>query len=303
VNRHLKLILATAVGALMLVAGLISTADASPSASQPGHSELKSDDPLVAAFEKVDRSTSWSLANTVHLGFNVFEPESMEVVGDRIYMSAFTGSNGHLFVLDQSGNLLKDLTLVDGARTHAGGIDVHGNDLYLPLAEDRPHSSAEILKINLTTYQVTTLFTVADDHVGGVIYNPETNLIVGQDWGSREFYAWTPKGKQVAHWANPESYTDYQDCQYVPSQKMLCSGVAGSLGGFDLIDLGHGQHNILNGVPNTMKTPAGSVLTQNPTDIRAAKVAGGTQLTMYAAPDNNTGTIYEYTTTVPDSTS
>jgi hypothetical protein len=83
--------------------------------------------------------------------------------------------------------------------------------------------------------------------------------------------------------------------------KMLCSGVAGlaggfRLGGFDLIDLSHGQHTILNEIPITMTDPFGSNLTGNATDMRIAKVSGGTQITMYAA----TGAIYEYTTTIPD---
>jgi hypothetical protein len=42
----------------------------------------------------------------------------------------------------------------------------------VPLAENHPNSSADIMRIDLTTYQVTTLFTVTYDHVGGLIYKP-----------------------------------------------------------------------------------------------------------------------------------
>lgn len=312
VRRHsFKLALATAAGALLLAAGLTTTALAAPGQNS-GHGPGKptpsahQDEPLVPAFEQVSRSTSWTLSKTQALSWwkSGMELEAMEVRGDRVYVAEFDHDNldGHLLVLDQNGNLLKDVTMVDGDRDHAGGLSIYGDYAYLPLAVDSPNSSADILRIDLTTYQVKKLFTVNYDHVGGLIYNPVTNTIVGQDWGSREFYEWTMRGDLVAKWANPQGSIDYQDCQYVAYDKMLCSGVAGlgngfTLGGFDLIDLAHGQHTILNTIPITMTTALGNDLTGNPTDLRTTKVPGGTQITMFAAPDN---AIYQYTTVIPD---
>lgn len=307
-RKPLKLALAGAVGALLLAAGLTTTAWAAPvPATAAGHAPAAHrDEPLVPAFEQVSRSTSWTLARTQALSWwqPGMELEAMEVHGDRIYLAEFDHNNlnGHLLVLDQSGNLLKDVTMVDGNRDHAGGLSINGDYAYVPLAVNSPHSSADIMRIDLTTYQVKNLFTVTYDHVGGVIYNPVSNTIVGQDWGSREFYEWTTNGRLLAKWANPQGSIDYQDCQYVAYDKMLCSGVANldggvTLGGFDLIDLSHGGHTILNSIPVTTKTALGANLTQNPTDMRTTKVSGGTQITMYAAPDN---AIYEYTTVIPD---
>lgn len=312
-RQSVKLAVAAAASsALLLVAGLATNAVASPghtpATGQPVQpvQGAHQDEPLVPAFEQVSRSTSWTLSKTVPLSWekNGMELEAMEVHGDRVYIAEFdhNNRNGHLLVLDQSGNLLKDVAMVDGDRIHAGGLSIYGNYVYVPLAENHPHSSADIMRIDLTTYQVTNLFTVPDDHVGGLIYNPVTKTIVGQDWGSREFYEWTLGGKLLAKWANPQGYIDYQDCQYVVYDKMLCSGVAGlaggfRLGGFDLIDLSHGQHTILNEIPIDMATPDGQSLTGNATDMLTTKVSGGTQVTMYVA----TGAIYEYTTTVPDS--
>lgn len=306
-----KLALTAASSALLLVAGLATNAVASP-AHTPATGKTvhgaHQDEPLVPAFKQVNRSTSWTLSNTVPLSWEIngMELEAMEVHGDRTYIAEFdhNNQNGHLLVLDQSGNLLKDVAMVDGHRVHAGGLSIYGNYAYVPLAENHAHSSADIIRIDLTTYQVTTLFTVPDDHVGGLIYNPVTKTIVGQNWGSRDFYEWTLDGKLLAKWANPQGYIDYQDCQYVVYDKMLCSGVSGlaggfRLGGFDLIDLSHGQHTILNEIPIDRATPHGSSLTGNATDMLTTKVSGGTQITMYVATD----AIYEYTTTIPDSAS
>lgn len=285
-------------GVLLVAAGLTVNAMAAP-AADPG--PAPADSALVPAFESLTRSTTWTLSKTIPLSFDVFEPEGMAVVGNRIYMTTHDqGTTGYFVVMDQNGSLLKEIPLVDGNRNHPGGMDVYGNYAYVPLAVDSPHSSADILQINLTTYQVTTLFTVTYDHVGGIIYDPIGDEIIGQDWGSRVFYTWKMDGTLVAKWKNPQNYIDYQDCKYVPQNKMLCSGIA-SIGGEDLIDLTGNQHTILNEIPSTFKTTTGLNLTQNPTTMTTTPVSGGTQITWYGAPDNHAGTIYEYTTTIPSS--
>jgi Family of unknown function (DUF6454) len=61
----------------------------------------------------------------------------------------------------------------DGHRYHPGGPDYDGEFLWLPVAEYRPNSSADIYRIDPTTYDVTKLFTVSD-HIGGVVRDQET---------------------------------------------------------------------------------------------------------------------------------
>lgn len=301
---------ATTAGALMLTVGLAWTAVASttsaPASQPPAASSGPAshpDEPLVAAYEQVSQNTNWALAKTLQPSWNppgvTYEWEGLKVYRGRIYMSVFdhTDNNGHLVILDQnSGKLIKDISFADGDRTHAGGLSVSGNYAYVPLAVDSPHSSADILRINISTYQVTKLFTVTYDHVGGVTYDPATNLIVGQDWDSRTFYEWTLTGKIVSKWNNPTDYVGYQDCQYVVYNKLLCSGAtegATTIGGFDLIDLSDPEHAILNGVPNSHGGNAAEIL--------ATPVAGGTQLTMYAA--GSMSAISEYTTVIPKTSS
>ncbi|MBO0881868.1 MAG: hypothetical protein J2P17_16310, partial [Mycobacterium sp.] len=225
-RNPLKLV-AAAAGALTLAVGLAFTAAAS--ATSAPAAQPSADEPLVSAYEQVSQNTNWTLAKTIQPSWKpagvTYEWEGLKVYGGRIYMSVFdhTDNNGHLVVLDQNtGNLIKDISFADGNRTHAGGLSVDGNYAYVPLAVDSPHSSADILRINISSYKVTNLFTVSYDHVGGVTYDPATHLIVGQDWDSRTFYEWTLTGRTVSTWNNPTDYVGYQDCQYVIYNKLLC---------------------------------------------------------------------------------
>ncbi|NEE01097.1 DUF6454 family protein [Phytoactinopolyspora halotolerans] len=305
--------LAVLTGATSLIAGLAAiatSADSAGDARPKGRDEL-----LVSAFEQVDRNTEWLHVDTVDLDFETFHPQAMEVVGDRIYLSSvevierperypepIDGYDrspgrgvGHVFVLDLEGNLLEDIEIADGHRYHPGGIDVHGDALYVPVAEYRPDSSSDIYRIDLQTYQVTRLFGV-DDHIGGVVVDQLSGRLVGQSWGSRRFYEWSLAGKQKDFWLNENHFLDYQDCEYVASRKTLCSGVTGlaappgiegsyELGGFAMIDL-RDEHRILHEVPLQLWSTAGHVITRNPTDLDAEPTADGARLTLYAAPDD-----------------
>lgn len=186
--------------AATLVAGATSAAALQVG---PAHRAPHSDDALVQTFENVSRSTAWSRTATLDLDFETYHPQAMEVVGDRIYLSSVEiieptvrypepvdgydrtpGKGlGHLFVLDRDGQLLKDIVISDGNRYHPGGLDYDGEFLWLPVAEYRPNSSADIYRIDPTTYDVTKLFTVSD-HIGGVVRDQETGHLVGQSWGS-----------------------------------------------------------------------------------------------------------------------
>ena len=295
--------------AATLVAGATS---ASALQAGPVHRAPKSDDALVQTFDNVSRNTAWTRTATLDLDFETHHPQAMEVVGDRIYLSSVEiieptvrypepvdgydrtpGKGiGHLFVLDRDGQLLKDIVISDGHRYHPGGLDYDGEFLWLPVAEYRPNSSADIYRIDPTTYDVTKLFTVSD-HIGGVVRDQETGHLVGQSWGSRRFYDWTVGGRQKGFWLNENHFIDYQDCEYVASRKALCSGVTGlpaqpgaatgyELGGLAMIDL-RDRHRILHEVPLQLWSTAGHVITRNPTDLDA----DGSHLTLYAAPDDS----------------
>lgn len=281
------------------------------------------DSATATNLKTVTRSTIWTQVSALKLNFPTFHPEGLVVTADRFYLSSTEiieptvkypvpvdgydrtpGKGvGHLFVIERAtGQLIKDVILGHDIVYHPGGIDLTGDSLWVPVAQYRPNSSADIYRVDIRTLRVTRLFGVAD-HIGGIVLDPTRGRLVGNSWGSRTFYEWTPDGRQLARWANPTNVLDFQDCQYLPYGKMACGGITGlpqapgvsgsyELGGVTLIDL-H-RRRIVNEFPFQQWSAAGHVMTRNPLKFEA----DGKALTMWAAPDNGeevAGTqIYEF---------
>jgi len=271
------------------------------------------DGDLARDFARVDHNTSWKLTGKIRLSFPTFHTEGLAVTPDHLFLSAVQileptrkypssvggydrtpGKGvGHLFVMDRQGHLQKDITLGEGDMYHPGGISYDGTSVWVPVAQYRPDSSAIVYRVNASTLGVTRQFEVKD-HIGGIVLDQTTGHLVGNSWGSRRFYEWTSAGRQTNTWENPSFFVDYQDCQYVPSAKMICGGVTNlpqtpsagggnatyELGGIAMIDLR--SHHVLREVPFQQWSTAGHVMTRNPLKL----AADGDQLTLWAAPDN-----------------
>src|SRR4051794_14782062 len=182
------------------------------------------DSALAADLAVADRTTAWTLLSTLKLNFPTYHTEGLVVTRDRFYLSAVEileptvkypvpvdgydrtpGKGvGHLFVIDRAGKLIKDVILGHDIVYHPGGIDLAGHDLLVPVAQYRPNSSAEIYRVDIRTLRVTKLFDVAD-HIGGIVYDPTTGRLVGNNWGSRTFYEWTRTGRLLTTWRNPDN--------------------------------------------------------------------------------------------------
>ena len=271
------------------------------------------DSTLVDDFRRVDRNTNWQLTGKLKLNFPTFHTEGIAFTADHIFLSAVQileptvkyptprggydrtpgKAIGHLFVMDKSGNLQRDITLGEGDMYHPGGIDFDGTDIWVPVAQYRPDSSAIIYRVDATTLRVSKQFEVPD-HFGGIVMDKQTGHLVGNTWGSRRFAEWNLRGTQLRTWDNPNFFIDYQDCQYVATSKMLCAGIANlsqtpaaggavgtyELGGIALMDIT--RQKVLHDVPFQKWSTAGHVATRNPFKM----TADGNRLTMRVAPDN-----------------
>jgi len=311
----------TAAAAIVLAASAIGGTAVAQAAdndhhggADPGsHAQDGRDSALVDAFNRVDRGTAWQQTSKLKLNFPTYHTEGIAFSGDHIFLSAVqitepttkfaTPQNGfdrtpgkgigHLFVMDKAGNLQKDITLGEGDMYHPGGIDFDGTNVWVPVAQYRPDSSAIIYRVDAKTLDVHKQFEVKD-HFGGIVLDKQTGHLVGNTWGSRRFAEWDLQGKQLATWQNPNYFIDYQDCQYVPASKMLCGGItnlpqtpaaggtAGTyeLGGMAMIDLK--SHGVTRDVPFQQWSTAGHVATRNPFKM----TADGDHLTLKVAPDN-----------------
>jgi hypothetical protein len=306
-NRKTTARLLGGLAAMALATALVAGSTAQAGDHRDGSSALAHD------FAAVDRNTTCKLTNRLALRFPTFHTEGLAVTRDRIFLSAVEiieptvkyptpqggydrtpGKGiGHLFVIDKQGNLQRDIVLGRGDMYHPGGLDFDGRDVWVPVAQYRPDSSAIIYRVDARTLAVHEAFRVRD-HIGGIVHDRVTGKLVGNTWGSRRFYQWTSRGHEESTWLNDSHFIDYQDCQYVASHKMLCGGVtnlpqtpaaggtAGTyeLGGMALLDLGN--RRIIHEVPFQQWSTAGHVATRNPLKL----TADGSHLTLRVAPDN-----------------
>ncbi|MCW2817467.1 MAG: hypothetical protein JWR42_254 [Marmoricola sp.] len=303
-------LVATVVLASAVAVVVPATTQASTGAARTPHHASRDGD-LARTFTDVTRSTAWTRQGApLTLGFDTFHPQGLVVTADRIYLSSVQileptvkypqpvdgydrspgKGQGHLFVMDRAGKLLRDIRLGRGDAYHPGGISTDGRNIWVSVSQYRPDSAAIIYRVPTSTLRPHEVFDVRD-HVGGIVWDPARRVLVGNTWGSRRFYEWTPAGRQRATWLNPSHFVDYQDCTYAARSKALCTGVTelpqrpGSvgtyeLGGLGLVDLR--THAVTHEVPFQQWSTAGHVATRNPVDVHAS----GRTLTVYAAPDD-----------------
>lgn len=87
---------------------------------------------------------------------------------------------------------------------HPAGMDVDGTSVWVPVAQYRPNSSAIIYSIDARTLAVRKRFEVGD-HIGGIVRDPATGHLIGNNWGSRRFYEWDTRVTRSPRGTTPAS--------------------------------------------------------------------------------------------------
>jgi hypothetical protein len=129
----------------------------------------------------------------------------------------------------------------------------------------------------------------------------------GVSWGSRRFYKWpldaegrvanVPPPEQLRV-VNPALYIDYQDCHFIGTSRMLCSGLNNyraskdgpifRLGALEIVDLK--DNRPVYQVPIELWSPSGLPMTQNPFWVDPTE--GGVRA--YFMPDDEHSTLFVY---------
>ena len=177
------------------------------------------------------------LVDILPLDGELFHVQGVDLDSRRIWITSvdLTARKAYLHEFDRrTGKALRRLELTDGPRYHPGGFSLHGNSIWVAIAEMRPNSSATLAEIDTDTLQIRRRIHVAD-HLGCVAVSGDT-LIAG-NWDSRLLRIFDlPSGKQVRAVPSP-SATAYQDIKLVGGQ-LVASGVVTPLSGtIDWIDL------------------------------------------------------------------
>ena len=283
-------------------------------ANIPGHSDEGE------KFTELTKNTVYDLVGEVEVKFDTYHTQGILKIGEYYFLSSVEVTEprrrleqpdgegysrtpgkgiGHLFKIDGQGNLVKDLVLIDDGLYHPSGIDFDGTYIWVALAAYRPHSAAKIYRVDIDQMEAEEIFDV-QDHIGGLVYDRDANLLYGLNWGWRIIYCWTPEGTEQYQYDNPSHYVDFQDAKYVGGHKMIASGMnkldfgyggleaIRELGGMALIDLPTGR--IVHEVPFMIHLNGRTVATRNPMDVEL----NGGNLNFYFAPEDNETTIYIY---------
>jgi hypothetical protein len=149
-------------------------------------------------FKELTRESQWRLVSSLTLNFDTHHPQGMVKIGDTFFVSSVEvrqptkrfaapqdgldrdagAGAGHLFKVDQQGQLLADLPLGEGTIYHPGGIDFDGKFIWVPVAEYRPDSRSIIYRVDPDTLKATEVFRYAD-HVGGLVHDVADHSLHG----------------------------------------------------------------------------------------------------------------------------
>ncbi|MEH3047025.1 DUF6454 family protein [Sphingomonas adhaesiva] len=169
----------------------------------------------AASSARPDGIEAARLLDTLHLDGELFHVQGLAMTATRIWVTSVDrGSRrGYLHEFERStGRFLRRLELTDGARYHPGGISVAGGSIWIPVAEMRPDSSADLVQIDADTFRIRRRVSFPD-HLGCVAIAGD-RLIAG-NWDSRLFYVFDLTGQQRTRVVRNPSATHYQDMKFV----------------------------------------------------------------------------------------
>jgi hypothetical protein len=137
----------------------------------------------------------------------------------------------HQFEIE-TGRHLATEPIHQGDRYHPGGIDHDTEAIWVPVAEYRKLSSSTVLRIDKKRRKVRKSFDVPD-HIGCVAV--ATDMLIGGNWDSREFYYWDFDGKLIEKKKNP-NLVAYQDLKFQDGMLLASGNVSQDEGAIDWLD-------------------------------------------------------------------
>lgn len=130
---------------------------------------------------------------------------------------------GFVFRVDRSTQkVVAERKLAIGAQYHPGGMQLRGDDLWIPLAEYRPRSTSTMLRLDAMSLETRSQFTV-DDHLGAVAV-AEDGTLFAANWDARHVYVFSADGVQLRR-ADSQTGVAYQDWESHDG-RLLATGLA-----------------------------------------------------------------------------
>lgn len=172
------------------------------------------------------------LAGILELKGTLYHVQGMDLDSTHLWVTSVDTEHkrGFLHQFNRAtGQFERQVELSDGARFHPGGISVAGDSIWVPVAEYRPHSSAEILELDKKTLAVKRKIVV-HDHIGCVAVVPG-GLLAG-NWSSKQLYLIDKDGRQIRVIDN-DAKTQYQDIKFADGELVASGNLDDSSGTID----------------------------------------------------------------------
>jgi len=177
---------------------------------------------LLLAFAGIGIENA-TLKETHNLDGDLHHVQGLDLDRDHFWVTSVDAA-GHKGYLDQfnraTAKFERRIDVTDGPRFHPGGFSIHGDFIWVPVAEYKPHSTAVLEEIDKRTLAIKRKLPVAD-HIGCLAVTND-NLIAG-NWDARQFYVLDFSGKQLRVVENTET-NHYQDMKFVNGM-LIASGV------------------------------------------------------------------------------
>lgn len=147
--------------------------------------------------------SQWAQESVVTLGADLHHVQGIDLEDGNLWVSSVDAkaNKGHLSLLDaRTGKLLKQVEVQEGRRIHAGGLQLDGDSVWLPVAEYDRDGPTTVQRRNKNTLKLESEFEV-DDHIGCVAVG--ANRLMGGNWDSRIVYTWSKDGRELARKPSP----------------------------------------------------------------------------------------------------
>ena len=172
------------------------------------------------------------LAEVRNLEGTVYHVQGVDLDEDHIWVTSVDSviHKGYLHQFNHAtAKFEREVEVTDGPRFHPGGFSIHGDSIWVPVAEYRPHSSAVLEELDKHTLAIKQKIAVSD-HLGCVAVTGD-GMIAG-NWGSRQFYVFDSKGRQLRVMENASS-NQYQDIKFVDGRLVASGNLTNTSGSID----------------------------------------------------------------------
>lgn len=190
-----------------------------------GASPLLAD--ATAVLAGIGRDRELLQEERTELRFRTHEPRGLALAAHRWFLAAYEadgGGQGHLFVADRAGALVRDLPLGDGAATRPGGISSDGDQVWIPVATTREGAGHTLVyTVDVRTLRVRRRFHV-DRVLDALAVDPATRTLHAWTAGGRDQLILTQGGRVVENRPDPNRVFATTDAQVLPGGRILAAG-------------------------------------------------------------------------------